>query len=158
MRSHHLLLLVVALPLAAAGCDDTRPPTSYDAGGIQLTVDSGPGIGVDAGRPPEPGTEGALRLVDGASANEGRLEVFHNGQWGTVCDDSFSAETDGFVACRQLGFAGADAVTDPTPGVDPIWMDDVECTGSELRLVDCPFSGWGVENCSHSEDVGLICF
>ena len=34
----------------------------------------------------------------------GRLEVYHNGQWGTVCDDGFSFD-EGYAACNQLGFS-----------------------------------------------------
>jgi len=53
---------------------------------------------------------GDLRLVRGsltnASFTSGRLEIYINGQWGTVCDDFWdSANSD--VACRQLGFFGA---------------------------------------------------
>lgn len=110
----------------------------------------------DAGPPPEPGAEGALRLVDGEGTTTGRLEVFHDGQWGTVCDDGFD-ETDARVACRQLGFVDGTPDESVPGGVDPIWMDDVACVGTEARLVDCPFSGFGVENCTHTEDIGLIC-
>ena len=45
-------------------------------------------------------------MVGGSSDNEGRLEVHHRSEWGTICDDAFT-ETDGNVACRELGFTMA---------------------------------------------------
>ncbi|MFK7988602.1 MAG: scavenger receptor cysteine-rich domain-containing protein [Sandaracinaceae bacterium] len=176
---------VVALLFTTAltGCPDDRPTgprvdsgrPSIDAGPrvdagpvIDPCGDSGPFMDAgpfpidsgcrqtDAGPPPEPGTEGALRLVGGEDSASGRLEVFHDGQWGTVCDDSFD-ELDARVACRQLGFADGTADESVPGGVDPIWMDDVDCAGTESRLVDCPFPGFGIENCTHGEDIGLVC-
>jgi lysyl oxidase-like protein 2/3/4 len=48
-----------------------------------------------------------LRLVGpGSKPEEGRLEVLHQGQWGTVCDDDFALQ-EATVACRQLGFQSA---------------------------------------------------
>ena len=53
---------------------------------------------------------GDLRLVRGTVADEkfssGRLEIYINGQWGTICDDHFD-QTDANVACQQLGFSRA---------------------------------------------------
>ena len=54
---------------------------------------------------------GALRLLDGATYAadgrlcEGRVEIYYNGAWGTICDDYWNS-TDVDVACRALGFAG----------------------------------------------------
>ena len=113
---------------------------------------------------------GALRLgggdlMDGDVALEGRVEIYYDGEWGTVCDDRWD-DTDAGVACRQLGFLGAErsfrrshfggAAADVT-----IWLDDLECTGTESRLIDCPRNGqgMGVHDCStnHTEDVGVRC-
>ena len=112
-----------------------------------------------ASAPEETTEEGDLRLVGGSGPHEGRVEIYHSGQWGTVCDD-FWGYLDAGVVCRQLGLAGT-----PTPvrraefgaGVDPIWMDNVGCRGTEARLADCRFRGWGVHNCGHHEDAGVRC-
>ena len=97
--------------------------------------------------------------MGGTGANEGRVEVYHNGQWGTVCDDGWGI-TDANVVCRQLGYSGATSAPGQASfgqGSDPIHYDDVACTGSETRLADCPHSGIGVHNCAHSEDAGVVC-
>ena len=57
-----------------------------------------------------PVPDGSLQLMDGRSRLDGRLEVYHEGTWGTVCND-FIDDNDGWVVCRQLGYAGVDSVT-----------------------------------------------
>ena len=47
---------------------------------------------------------GQIRLQGGSYSSYGRLEVYCNGEWGTVCDDGFGS-TDARVACRQLGYS-----------------------------------------------------
>ena len=100
-----------------------------------------------------------IRLVDGASENEGRLEVQINSVWGTVCDDSWDTD-DADVACRQFGYSKAfiaDSTTEPGDGL-PILFDEVNCNGSESFLWDCANNGIAEHDCRHSEDVFLVCF
>ena len=105
-------------------------------------------------------SNGALRMVNtGITRFGGRLELYYNYKWGTVCDDGWSV-TDAAVACRQLGFV---SVSDRTEYFDsgmssqPIWLDDVDCKGPESRLIDCSHAGIGQNDCAHSEDVGFVC-
>ena len=85
--------------------------------------------------------------------------VKQDNKWGTVCDDSFNA-TDALAACRTLGFSG-NSYSHTNPGFSeskiPIWMDDVNCASSSTNFLECSQRGWGVEDCSHSEDVLLDC-
>ena len=103
--------------------------------------------------------EGDLRLIGGSGPHEGRVEIYHDGRWGTVCDD-FWSQNDAMVVCRQLGYTGtARALRRATfgEGEDPIWLDNVGCDGDEQRLTDCRSRGWGVHNCGHHEDAGASC-
>ena len=80
--------------------------------------------------------EGDLRLADGTES-EGRLEIWRNGQWGTVCDDLFDRR-DASVACLQLGrYPGEESREHWPSGSGPIWLDDLRCTGEETRLDQC---------------------
>ena len=87
------------------------------------------------------------------------MEIFYNGNWGTVCDDDWDMN-DARVVCRQLGFP--DAVSAPLSarfgaGSGRIWLDNVGCSGNESSIVNCQHSGWGAQNCGHHEDASVIC-
>ncbi|XP_062874910.1 galectin-3-binding protein A-like [Trichomycterus rosablanca] len=103
--------------------------------------------------------EGALRLLGSDQPFAGRVEVYHNGQWGTICDDNWDL-AEAKVVCHQLGFPGAvSAKVGETygQGSGPIWLDDINCKGSESFLSSCHFKDWGVTDCSHKEDAGVVC-
>ncbi|XP_018608184.2 lysyl oxidase homolog 2A [Scleropages formosus] len=91
--------------------------------------------------------------------NEGRVEVYYNGEWGTVCDDDFSIYA-ATVVCRELGYVEAVSWSPSAKfgqGEGRIWLDNVHCTGREVTLAECSSNGFGVSDCKHSEDVGVVC-
>ncbi|XP_022809251.1 uncharacterized protein LOC111346215 [Stylophora pistillata] len=100
-----------------------------------------------------------VRLVDGTSYNNGRLELQYNGRWGTLCNNWKTWDiSDTQVACRQLGFLGAKRYY-YDPGSGPVMMKYVNCKGTEKSLWDCPYT-WILNDpysCSHRLDVGIEC-
>uniref|UniRef100_A0A8B9FVH2 Soluble scavenger receptor cysteine-rich domain-containing protein SSC5D n=1 Tax=Amazona collaria TaxID=241587 RepID=A0A8B9FVH2_9PSIT len=100
-----------------------------------------------------------IRLANGPNRCAGRVEVEHEGQWGTVCDDGWDLN-DAKVICRQLGCGTAVAAPGQArfgTGMDPIWLDNVECAGTETAFRQCNRGSWGLHNCNHNEDAGVVC-
>ncbi|KAG9264061.1 hypothetical protein AMEX_G22296 [Astyanax mexicanus] len=100
-----------------------------------------------------------IRLVNGNSFCSGRVEVYYNGEWGTVCDDDWDIN-DAAVVCRQIGCGRALSAHDGWrfgQGSDPIHLDNVGCFGFESSITDCHHNGFGTHNCGHGEDAGVTC-
>ena len=87
-----------------------------------------------------------------------RLQVYVDGEWGTVCDDEWT-DLNSLVACRQLGYRFVDKSYTVTEELvqGPIFLDNVNCAGTEDRLIDCPANPVGETDCFHFEDRVVEC-
>ena len=103
-----------------------------------------------------------VRLKDGAHRCEGRVEVKHQGEWGTVDDLNWSME-EAAVVCRQLGCGGATDAPKRAhfgPGIGPIWFPYIYCKGPESAIMECsypPVKDHRPEGNSHDKDAGAVC-
>lgn len=103
---------------------------------------------------------GAVRLANSQRSDRGRVEIYINGEWGTLCDDLWNTKAAS-VVCRQLGFpyvikAAKQAEFGEGRNLR-ILLDDIDCTGKEKTLLDCKHKEIGKHNCNHQEDAGVIC-
>lgn len=95
----------------------------------------------------------------GRSRCAGRVEIYHAGTWGTVCDDRWTlANAD--VVCREVKCGTvleAKKAAFFGEGKDQIWLDDVQCSGQEPSILKCLHREFGQNNCAHGEDAGVVC-
>ncbi|NXK14894.1 C163A protein, partial [Herpetotheres cachinnans] len=102
-----------------------------------------------------------LRLVDGGGPCAGRVEVKHEGEWGSVCNYNFDWDARwAAVVCRQLGCGAVAQASVYAPfgqGTGRIWLQPFFCRGDEETLQECPHFGWGEHFCGHERDVGVTC-
>ncbi|NXS73159.1 C163A protein, partial [Pandion haliaetus] len=102
-----------------------------------------------------------LRLVGGGSRCAGRVEVKHNGEWGSVCNYDFDWDARwATVVCRQLGCGLVAKASPYAPfgqGTGRIWLQPFFCQGDEAKLQHCRNFGWGQHFCGHDRDVGVTC-
>ncbi|KAG2469491.1 DMBT1 protein, partial [Polypterus senegalus] len=87
-----------------------------------------------------------LRLVNGRQPCEGRVEVLHSGEWGTVCHYDWD-EKDAAVVCRQMDCGEALSPTYNAyfgEGTGPILMSNVNCEGQESALKNCTVYNWNL--------------
>lgn len=89
----------------------------------------------------------------------GRVEIYYNGTWGTVCDDNWDMN-DAKVVCKEVGCepaVGAPGQALFGEGTGPIWLNNVGCSGNESSLSACSSSEVGQQSCAHSQDAGVVC-
>lgn len=96
--------------------------------------------------------------LSGSTFCSGRVEIYYSNTWGTVCNRTWDLN-DTKVVCSELGCGTENANLSSAfgEGVGQIWLVDMNCSGSETSLTGCPHGGFGTNNCSHSEDVGVVC-
>ena len=100
--------------------------------------------------------------MGGATADEGRLEIYFSNRWGTVCENGWGAKS-AEVVCKELGFNRPVRKTDgykySFTGSDdsPVWLEEVQCEGNEERLSECSHGPLGTHLCNHEHDIGIIC-
>ncbi len=121
--------------------------------------------------------------MGGANHLTGRVDICFNNEWGTVCNQMWD-DTDAGVVCRQLGFRhgkflyfimlfpfllfiiiyighniDGQSLSQGTyvQGTGNIWLDNVQCSGSEKKLADCRASSVGINFCTHAQDAGVVC-
>ncbi|XP_010143459.1 PREDICTED: scavenger receptor cysteine-rich domain-containing group B protein-like, partial [Buceros rhinoceros silvestris] len=102
---------------------------------------------------------GNLRLVNGSGPCSGRVEVFHDQRWGGICTDGWDL-AEAHVVCRQLGCGKAQSATGSAPlgtGDGLIWVDAVECSGTEGALFECNVKIWGAGRCKSREHAVVSC-
>ena len=98
-----------------------------------------------------------VRLVDGGSRNEGRVEVYYNGRWGTVCNNGLDDKYASLV-CSQLGFGSSGKLADFGAGTGSIFLENVRCSPSNTILASCGHYGVGITVlCNHNHDIGVKC-
>ncbi|NXO62511.1 MARCO protein, partial [Phainopepla nitens] len=120
----------------------------------EIGYSGSPGAKGSKGEKGAAGFSNFIRIVGGD--RRGRVEIFHQGTWGTICDDGWTIR-EASVVCRMLGFSRAVSSFTAPAGIGQIWLDDVNCQGSESSITDCSKRSWGENNCSHSEDAGVEC-
>ena len=97
--------------------------------------------------------------MNGIGSNEGRIEVYHNQIWGTICGQSFDLIA-GEAICRQLGYSNVITVYGSArykKGYGPVWLANLQCPLSAKTILECQHSGWGNNNCNHGEDASILC-
>ncbi|XP_035694456.1 lysyl oxidase homolog 3A-like [Branchiostoma floridae] len=107
-----------------------------------------------------------VRLRGGLTSREGRVEILHNDEWGTICNGTHVNYTFAKVVCTQLGYQNGSVLDIAFNSLwqihfdissDPIWLSNVQCSGEEDSLYECEHSGWGGHRCEHGGEASVIC-
>ena len=105
--------------------------------------------------------EGTVRLVGGGQSNYGRLEMFYDNSWSSICNSGWRDDVESAVVCTELGFGRwglAVSYHSFGQGGGPIKVTAIQCpTDSENSLNDCQIYTKTDSTCSHKNDTSIIC-
>ncbi|KAG6922265.1 CD163 molecule-like 1, partial [Chelydra serpentina] len=98
-----------------------------------------------------------MRLVSDSDC-AGRLEVFYNGTWGSVCSNQMSGVTPAIV-CKQLNCGDGGYIAGGSEyGKGPTWLDHVACSEQHSSLWQCPSEPWNPTSCDNrAEETHISC-
>ena len=85
--------------------------------------------------------------------------MFHDQRWGGICTDGWDL-AEAQVVCRQVGCGTAQSAAGSTQfgtGDGLIWVDAMECAGTEGALFECKVKFWGIESCKSRGHAGVVC-
>uniref|UniRef100_A0A673BBB9 SRCR domain-containing protein n=1 Tax=Sphaeramia orbicularis TaxID=375764 RepID=A0A673BBB9_9TELE len=100
----------------------------------------------------------SVKLVHGSSLCSGRLEVWSNQPWCSVCEEDLD-HNDAEVVCRELG-CGAPSLLQGAlygEGEAPVWTSELQCEGNESAVLDCRRSSSAGKTCGSGKAAGLTC-
>lgn len=102
---------------------------------------------------------GTVRLIGGPDSSAGRVEVYQDSFWGSVCNKGWSLN-ESHVVCHELGFTDGAVLTSDYRlfgfGGGQIKLGSVTCNGNESLINDC-LNDTDTSDCTHTNDVGVVC-
>ena len=90
---------------------------------------------------------------------EGRVEIRYNNTWGAICS-TYWGYSDAQVVCHMLGYSNAIRAWTTShfgEALGKIWLNNVQCIGTEADIADCSRSTWGYHSCSTANVAGVSC-
>ena len=100
-----------------------------------------------------------MRLVNGSNKCTGRVELYQNGQWGTVCDDTWDMK-DAAVVCKYLQCGKAQKIPSSDfygRGSTKMLVGEMSCNGREHSPDECKQKNIGSSTCNSTSVAGLLC-
>ena len=98
-----------------------------------------------------------VRLGGDKYLGEGLVQVYHEKTWGWICSEKWNKQ-NADVLCRELGYTNASSSYSSSANmVGEVWMNNVQCQGTERSLLFCAHDGWKSHSCTNGRVAGVFC-